>query len=266
MNAKDLYTTGQLAEAVAAAAAAVKAHPADAPARMFFCELLCFAGDFERADKQLDAIGHQDPGTALTVTTLRQVLRAEVARQQCFNEGRVPEFLGPPSARLQMHLDALVRIRTNCPGEAAHLLQQAEQERPALRVVANGKAVDDFRDLDDLTASFFEVLTTTGKYYWVPMEQVDLVEFEPPRRPADLLWRPAHFIVRGGPDGRVFLPALYPGSHAEAGDGLRLGRLTEWHGGEGTPVRGAGLRTFLLGDEDLDILQLKELKFTEADA
>jgi type VI secretion system protein ImpE len=70
-------------------------------------------------------------------------------------------------------------------------------------------------------------------------------------------------VVRGGPDGEVFLPALYAGAHAEADDRLRLGRATDWRAAPGEPVRGVGQRTFLVGDEARAILELNELTIAE---
>jgi type VI secretion system protein ImpE len=66
-------------------------------------------------------------------------------------------------------------------------------------------------------------------------------------------------VVRGGPDGEVFLPALYAGSHKEGDDRVRLGRATDWSGGDGAPVRGKGQRTFLVGDESIPIMDLQEI-------
>ena len=103
------------------------------------------------------------------------------------------------------------------------------------------------------------VLTSTGKYYWIPMERVELIEFRPPERPRDLLWRRSHMVVRGGPDGEVFLPGLYFGSHADEDDRVRLGRYTDWRGGDGTPTRGIGQRVFLVGDSDQAILELQNI-------
>jgi type VI secretion system protein ImpE len=68
--------------------------------------------------------------------------------------------------------------------------------------------------------------------------------------------------VRGGPDGEVFLPALYAGSHLEPDDRVRLGRMTDWRGGDGTPVRGVGQRIFLVGGEGCPILELREVVLT----
>jgi type VI secretion system protein ImpE len=266
MNAKEYYEAGQLQEAVAAQTEAVKAHPTDVARRGFLCELLCFAGELERADLQLDAIGQQDPQSMLGVSLFRQLVRAEQARQQFYREGRLPEFLDRPAPVLQMHLEASICIREGKPEKAVPLLEEAEKQRTHVSGVFNGDPFDDLRDLDDLSAAFFEVLTTNGKYYWIPMEWVESLTCSPPSRPRDLLWRRAHMIVRDGPDGEVFLPALYPGSHADDDDRIRLGRATDWRSQPGTPVRGVGQRMFLVGDQDRPILSIEEITFGTSNA
>ena len=193
------------------------------------------------------------------VALLRQLIRAEQARQQCYSEGRLPEFLDAPPPYFKLHLEAAVQLRAGAKAEAAALLAQAEAQWPAVEGVCDGRSFDVFRDLDDLTAPFLDVLTSTGKHYWAPLERIECLEFHAPERPHDLLWRRAHMVVHGGPDGEVFLPALYPGSHAAADDSLRLGRSTEWLGGEGEPVRGLGQRTFLVGADARPIMELGEI-------
>lgn len=262
MNAKEHYQAGRLTEAVAAASEEVKRHPTDLDRRGLLGELLCFVGELERADLQLDAMGHQDPQLAVGVSLFRQLIRAAQARAQFYAEGRLPEFLDRPCPRLQCHLQASIRLREGDVGEAARLLEEAEQQRMPLAGHCDGEAFEDLRDLDDLTASLFEVLTSTGKYYWIPMERVERIEFRPPERPRDLLWRRALMTVRDGPDGEVFLPTLYAGSHAESDDRLRLGRATDWRGGRDGPTRGVGQRMFLVGEEARGILELQEITVT----
>lgn len=261
-TASDHYRAGKLKEAVAAATEEVKARPADLARRGFLCELLCFAGELERADRLLDAAGQLAPGQALGISLLRHLLRAEQARRQLYGEGRLPEFIGPPSEDLRLRLQASIHLRDGKPEEAAALLGRAEEARPRLRGSVNGRPFEDFRDLDDLTASLFEVLTQNGKYYWISHALVERLEFQPPEHPHDLLWRRARMSVRGGPDGEVYVAALYPGSHLSADDGLRLGRATEWLGGDGAPARGVGQRTYLAGDRDLPILELARLELS----
>lgn len=261
MTPSELFQAGRLAEAVDASLADVKAHPTDTSRRGLLCELLCLAGQWERADKQLDAFATQDPQLAVGLSLFRQLVRAEVARQQFFDEGRIPEFLGEPSPALQLCLQASICLRERKPAEAAELLNQAEALRPRTAGVCDGQTFDDWRDLDDLTACVFEVLTSTGKYYWIPAERVESIEFHPPERPRDLLWRRAHMIVAGGPDGEVFLPAIYPLTQQHGDDQLRLGRGTDWRTAEGEPVRGLGQRMYLIGDQDRGIMEIAEVRF-----
>jgi type VI secretion system protein ImpE len=261
MTARQLYEAGKLKEAVAAATAEVKQAPADSGRRAWLCELLCFSGNLERADTQLDALGQVTAEAAMGVALFRQLVRAEQARQQFYSDGRLPEFLGLPDPVMKLHLEASVLLRSGQKREAADLLSQAEEQRVKPSGVCDGQPFTDFRDLDDLTASFFEVLTSNGKYYWIPMDRVDLIEFRPPARPRDLLWQRVHMVVRGGPDGEVFLPALYAGSHAEADEALALGRATDWRGGKDEPVRGIGQRNYLVGEDSRATLELKEVTF-----
>ena len=261
MTPQELFKVGSLQEAITIATEEVKRHPTDTSRRGFLCELLCFAGDFPRADVLLDALGNQDPQAVLGVSLFRQVLRAEQARQDFYKQGRLPEFLDLPEPHLKLHLEASILLREEKAKEAAALLEQAEELRPGVSGTCDGTAFDDFRDIDDLTAGFFEVLTSTGKYYWIPNERVESIEFHAPERPRDLLWRRAHMVVAGGPDGEVMVPAIYHGSHADADDRIKLGRMTEWRGDDGAPVRGFGQRLFLMGDEARSILEIQEITF-----
>jgi type VI secretion system protein ImpE len=264
MTPSELYQSGRLTEAIEAATAEVKKHPADTQRRGILCEMLCFGGDFERADKQLEAISLQDPKAAVGVALYRQLIRAETARQQFFAEGRLPEFIDKPSPVLELHLEASICIRAGDAAKAAELLGRTEEQRGKVGGVCDGKPFDDIRDLDDLTASFFEVLTSTGKYYWIGMEQVQVIEFRAPEHPHDLIWRRALMVVNNGPDGEVYLPALYAGTHTNSDDQLRLGRATDWVEAEGEPVRGVGQRTFLIGDEDKTIMECGLIKFGDS--
>src|SRR5205085_1286696 len=160
----------------------------------------------------LDAIAQLDPKTTVAVALFRQLVQAEQCRQQFYTEGRLPEFLDNPPPELQLRLEASIRLRKGLLEEAAQLLNEAENQRPRVPGLCDGHAFDDLRDMDDLTASFFEVLTTGGNSYWIPIGRVRRVEFLPPEHLRDVLWRRAHLVVRSGPEREVFLPTLYAGS------------------------------------------------------
>lgn len=261
MKASELYKAGSLDEAIAAAIEQVKTKPGDAVARWLLTELLCFAGDFERADKQADAL-MVDPKYLMVVATYRQTIRAEFARQQLLIEGRLPEFLEPPSQEFKLRLQAIVALRERSYEQARELLAEAEGLRPHVTGEANGKAFDDFRDLDDLTSGLVEVLTSTGKYYWVPFNRIESMSFLAAQQPKDLIWRTVRMVVDNGPDGEVFIPSLYLGTPALKDDNqLRLGRATTWQEEVPGLVLGKGLRTFLAGEEDVTVSSLTEIRF-----
>jgi len=260
-----LFREGNLADALTAANAAVRRAPTDIGARVLLAELLAFSGNIDRADVVLDACADLDPTAAIVVAEFRQLLRGELARRQLFSDGRVPEFLGEPTVAQRSSLAAIVALRNGDLPEAAKLAGQAEEARVHPAGTAGGTAFNDMRDADDLLASCFEVITTTGKYFWIPPERVLLLEFHKAKRPRDLFWRRATMQVADGPDGEVYLPALYPpttGTAAAMTDALRLGRATDWHqAGDGGPTLGLGAVTILVGEEALNWLEMDKVNF-----
>ena len=264
LSAKDWFEAGDLGQAIGAMNDEVRSHPADVNRRGFLAELLCFTGALDRADLMLDVMGKQDPAAAVGIAMFRQQIRAALARQECFADGRVPEMLDEPPEHLRLYLEALAALRAGDTAEAARLAGEAETNRPAVKGTLDDKEFDDLRDVDDMTAGFFEVITSTGKYFWIPTERIEFIEFRPPAHPRDLLWRRAQMSVAGGPDGEVFIPAIYPSTTEDTGDNHRLGRATDWIGGDGEPVRGVGQRTFLVGDDAVPMMEMVELTFAIA--
>jgi type VI secretion system protein ImpE len=260
-----LFQAGRLQDAVAAATQGVKAKPADPERRALLAEFLLINGALERADTQFDTLSTQNPEVAVTVAMIRQLIRGEQARRQLFTDGRAPEVLDVPLPdHLRLKLEAVVAWREGRLKEALAACVQAEDARAPLAGTHNDAPFDDFRDLDDVFGGLFEVITSTGKYFWIPAERVERIEFHPPQRPRDLLWRHATMTVGNGPDGDVFIPALYPNLPENAPDALRLGRATEWSEDDDAPVCGAGQRSYLVGEECLPIMQLGVLTFNSA--
>jgi type VI secretion system protein ImpE len=266
MTANELFQAGRLQESIDAAIADVKKHPTDTGRRGFFCELLCFAGELERADKQLDLLSTQLPEAAMQVALFRQLVRADQARHDFYKSGRIPEFIGEPTAAQSLALKASIEVREGNMSAAVELLEQAEEARIKVSGTCDDIRFDDFRDLDDLTATAVEVLTSTGKYYWIAPERIESIEFNPIESPRDLLWRPANMSVNGGPDGVVYIPVIYGAAGKPQDESLQLGRATDWSGNEGEPILGTGQRTFLVGEEDRPMLTLTSIIFGNADS
>lgn len=266
-DSKALFREGKLAEAVEAQTALVRDKPTDAEARGFLAELHMLTGAYDKADRQLDLLSTQHSKLGVAVALSRQLLRGAMARQEVFEKGRAPDVVTEPGPYVEAALQALLEIREGNLKEAAAILAEADGKRaPAVgRLGEDGARFDDFRDVDDLCAGFIEVLTSTGKYFWVPTDRVDFMEFEKPVRPRDIIWRQCKMEVRGGPEGVVYVPATYPTLPADGDvNDFRLGRATDWSGGDGTPTRGIGLRMYLVGEDGMSIDELQTVQFGAA--
>lgn len=255
----DHFRAGRLADAIAAATEAVKAKPVDADRRGVLVELLCIAGELDRADQQLDALMKTAADRAVGVSLLRQLVRAEVWRQEFHRAGRLPEFVEKPDARMQLRLRASIALRAGDHAAAVPLLAELEAGRKPVAGSCDGKPFDEWRDLDDLVADSLELLTSTGKFFLVPFARVASIELRPPERPRDLLWRRALVDIDDGPSGEVFLPAIYAASYGADDTALRLGRRTDWDEPAKGIVRGRGLRSWLVGDADRTLLEVAKL-------
>jgi type VI secretion system protein ImpE len=257
MNASENYKAGRLKDAIEAQIQEVKANPADTGRRTFLYELLCFAGDLERARRQIDAIKNDESERDIATLSYRKLLDAEASRRKFFAEGVAPEILGEESPHIKLRLEAAGHLRLGRPADAAALLAEADAATPALAGTFNGKPFETLRDADDLFSGVLEVMAQ-GKYFWVGLEQVVSVAMNPPRYPRDLLYAPARLEL-AQETGEVFLPALYPGSYENPDDQVKLGRMTDWSDPAAGPVRGVGARMFLVNDDAVSLSEWRQL-------
>lgn len=260
MTPGELYEAGELDQAVEAALETVRSRPSDAGARWMLCELMCLRGEFDRAEKHLATLSDQQPDMASQVALFRQLVRAALTRRDVFESGAAPELLEPATPVIERTLKLLLSIREgeDCSGR----LEEIEEASPVVSGTCNGAEFTGVRDLDDVSAHVAEVMTSTGKYFWIPYDCIEELEFAKPERPRDLIWRQVHMTVRGGPDGEVYWPCLYPGTERLEDNALRLGRATDWTESSGV-VRGTGLRMMLWGEEDRPVLELEKVVFSE---
>jgi type VI secretion system protein ImpE len=259
-KAKALFNEGKLAPAIEELTREVKANPFDAALRIFLFELLSFAGDWNRAERQLDVIGHQNAPAAIGVEAYRNNINAERERHRLFSEGLHPHFLVDPPAYADVLLEAAAHLREGDVIEARRALEQVEKERPRLAGTMNDRPFHDFRDGDDFVAPMLELIVQ-GKYTWLPFEQVKRLQIATPRHLRDLIWARATIEAVDGTTGEVFLPALYSGSSAHPEDLVKLGRKTDWKlVGEGLPLP-LGLRLFLVDDEDEHVFAARSIQF-----
>jgi hypothetical protein len=124
-----LLRSDKLDEAIEHLNAEVRKAPTSIDRRAQLAELLCVAGNLERADTVLSAIADIDPKAMIGVALFRQLVRAEQARQQFYSVGRLPEFVVKPDALLELELRAAIAAREGAPGELATLVAEREAAR-----------------------------------------------------------------------------------------------------------------------------------------
>ena len=231
MNALELFQSGRLQAAIQALGEEVRQAPLDSKRRIFLFELLCFAGEYDRAEKHLDIVAGSNQAANLGALLYRSALHAERTRQKMFAESSFP----------------MPRPILETPG---HL---------------SGQSFSGFEDADPRIGGALEVFVA-GSYSWIDFQQIASIEIPRPKRLRDLLWTPA--IVTTAPEykamelGEVLLPVLSPLSWKESDDSVRLGRSTIW---KPDPVHDeipVGQKLFLAGEECVPILELGKVELS----
>jgi len=233
MDALSLYKAGQLSAAITALGDELRKQPLDAKRRTFLFELLCFAGEYDRAVKQLDVLADSNKEAAAGSLLYRSALHAERTRQDMFARGELP--LGSAHASPTGSL--------------------------------NDASFDELIDGDPRIGANLEVFIA-GSYTWVPFAYIESLTVAKPTKLRDLLWTPA--VLQATPSfrlqdlGEVLLPAIAPLSWKHPNDAVRLGRETVWEENAEHGAVPLGQKVFLVGDEELPILELRSLKFDHA--
>lgn len=229
MNATELYRAGKLGEAIEALGVALRSDPTDVRRRTFLFELLCFEGEYDRAEKQLDVLAAGSKEADMGALLYRSALHAERTRQEMFRDGE------PPGA-------------APAPAPVAGTL--------------NGEPFESLTDADPRLGARLEIYAA-GQYTWLPLEHLEGISIAAPTRLRDLLW--AQAIVRPGPAfsgldlGEVLIPVLTPLASRHSDPEVRLGRRTEWvPGGSGSEIP-VGQKILLVDGEEIPLLEVREL-------
>jgi type VI secretion system protein ImpE len=232
MTAYELLQQGKLDQAIEVLGSEIRNNPSDIKRRTFLFELLCFAGAFDRAEKQLDIIADAGREAALGTFLYRSALNAERIRQKMFAEGSYPK---------PHHSD------TEISG------------------IRGSQGFIGFTDSDPRIGEALEVFVA-GSYVWISFEQIASVEIARPKRLRDLLWAPA--MVTAQPNyramelGEVLVPTLSPLSFRDQDDDVRLGRSTIWCENEAYVELPLGQKLFVVGKEEIPILELGKVEFS----
>jgi len=233
MGAHELFREGKLDDAIQALIAEVRDNPDDRKRRTFLFELLCFAGEYDRAEKQLNVLSAQSKEAQAGALLYHAALHGEKTRRQTFEQ------------RDYLNLAKPLKHKNGVGGKF------------------NGKPVQSIRDADPRIGARLEVFAA-GEYMWLPLEHIAAIQMEAPKRLRDLLWSPAR--IKTGPGfkdldlGEFLLPALCPLTPDHPDDQVRLGRVTEWCLNEHEEEVPYGSKILLVDGEEVPLLELRSLE------
>ena len=170
MNSRELYRAGNLDEAVRALGSELRNDPTDVQRRTFLFELLCFTGEYDRAEKQLDILADAGKEAAMGTLLYRSALQGARTRRDMFEKKTFP-------------LRSLSDVRGSDGSGGGG---GSEGGGGTL----NGQAFENIEDADPRIGARLEVFAA-GAYLWLPFEHIASVRMEPPKRLRDTIWIPA---------------------------------------------------------------------------
>ncbi|MBI5556201.1 MAG: tetratricopeptide repeat protein [Deltaproteobacteria bacterium] len=260
MEAKELIKSGKLTEARQQLVEAVKKSPGDLASRTLLFQVLCSYGEWDKADRHLDAIAAQDPSREAGVLGYKNLIQAEKKRVEVIEKNCNASFLTQTPVYLELLSVTRERLAEKKVEDARELLKQIDGFIPEISGKVNDTPFTGFCDTDTLLFPFLEAFAHDN-YIWVPFEAIRELSIPAPKTLLDLLWIPAHVTTWEGYAMNCYLPALYPNTFRQENERIKLGRVTDWLPLEGGFARGVGQHVFAVGDREMAILEIREVVF-----
>jgi type VI secretion system protein ImpE len=260
MDVRELIKAGRLLEARTQLIKEVKSSPADAGKRTLLFQVHLFCGEWDKAERDLDVIAAQDSSKETFVQVYRNNIHAEKERLEVFNDGRRPSFLPKAPAYLEMYYTALESMSGKKIEEAEEIFNQINTSIPVISGTVNGKSFTGLKDTDFYLTFFLETIVHEN-YIWIPFESIRELTITPPKTLFDLLWTSANVTTWEGLTLNCYLTVLYADSFLNEDDRIKLGRMTDWISFGGTFFKGQGQHVFQIGEEEIALLQIREVVF-----
>jgi type VI secretion system protein ImpE len=238
---QELFRSGLLEEATRAQGARVRESPGNGDERISLFGLLCASGELERAQVQLETLRDLGPSHDRAAVLYGPLLEGEEERRRVFEEDWLPAVPKAPHEHVQHRIRALIALREGDHGGAASALAAASAAAPVLSGAVDGEDHAGIEDLDELLGPVLEVIAG-GRYLWLPLEEVALLELRPARTTLDLVWAQAKLVRRDGTESHVHVPVCYHGTRSDPDPRVKLGRITRWEDHLGVAFRGRGQR------------------------
>jgi type VI secretion system protein ImpE len=184
----------------------------------------------------------------------------ERQRQEVFEMKRRPSLLPSSPGYLESVFMLWECLSGGRIEEAESLRETIERARPGISGTCNGGPFSGFSDTDGYLEPFIEAMVHE-RYVWIPLESVRELLVTAPETLLETLWAQAHITTWEGLTLQCTLPVLYWNSSSHEDDRIKMGRMTDWIHIGGAFSRGVGQHVFQVGDEELGILEIREVHF-----
>ena len=264
MDSKELIRAGKLSDGRRQLIEEVKSFPADRGKRTLLFQVHSLLGEWDKAERHLDVLVTLDQKSETGIQVYKNLIHAERERIEVIRSGRRPAFLPETPPYLELYISAREKLNENKFDEAIELFDQINSQIPVISGTIDGKSFTGFVDID-ISLSFFLETIVHERYILVPFESIRELSITPPKSLLDLIWLTARVTTWEGLNLNCFLPVLYPESYLHEDDRVKLGRMTDWTMEKGPCSRGMGQHLFLIGDEEVGIVDIREVLFNIPD-
>lgn len=228
-KAYSFYVQGQLRAAIAELGEQLRREPGSSQKRTFLFELLCFAGEFDRAAKQLDVLAAGNENASTGATLLRDLLAMHRERERLLEDS-------------------------------------ADNNKTELRAFAmkiNGVSYSSCADAEQQVEGGLEIFGTSG-YELIWWGSISRLETSPPKRLRDLLWLPASLFLKGAEEKespyQVYLPMLAPSSWKHPNEEIQLGRTSAVEEDANGKARIYGTKLLLCDEKVIPFVDVRTLE------
>ncbi|MEN6320483.1 MAG: type VI secretion system accessory protein TagJ [Syntrophaceae bacterium] len=260
MDSKELIRAGKLSDARTQLIEEVKSSPANAGKRTLLFQIHSLLGEWDKAERHLDVLAAQEASRETGVQVYKNLVQAERRRLEVFRDGRSPSFLPETPHYFEMYKLASEKLRGGNIDEAVNLFDSVNELIPVISGSIDGKDFTGFSDTDIFLLFFLEAIAHE-QYLWIPFEAIREISITPPKTLFDLIWIPARITTWSGLSLNCQLPVIYPESFLHQDDRIKLGRMTQWSPIGGPFSKGMGQHVYIVGDDEISILDIREITF-----
>ncbi len=238
----------------------IKKSPGDVKLRIFLFQLSCITEDWNRALGQLEVIRDLDDSALALVNTYTQLISCEKKRQDVLQGKINVTCFGQPPSWLAYYTQAYEQTLNGKFESAIELITKGAEHAPQISGFIDKETPFEWLCDGDLRFGPVIEIILNGGYYWLPMENILKLEFEPVEDLRDLVWRPVNLTLKNKGTLIGFVPVRYPINDMATNSHL-LAKTCDWSEPTEHLYIGTGQRIFISESKEFPLLDISSIEF-----